>query len=143
MRTVLFLCTGNYYRSRFAEEWFNHRARELGLDWRADSAGLAEHCWTHNSGYISPFTLEQLQMLGVVPASATRRPRDAEVALLDAAHRIIAVYRKEHAPMLLRRFPKHAARVEYWDLPDINELAPARCLPNIQNEVENLLRQLD
>jgi hypothetical protein len=26
MKSVLFLCTGNYYRSRFAEELFNHRA---------------------------------------------------------------------------------------------------------------------
>jgi len=24
MKTVLFLCTGNFYRSRFAEEVFNH-----------------------------------------------------------------------------------------------------------------------
>ena len=26
LQTVIFLCTGNYYRSRFAEEVFNYRA---------------------------------------------------------------------------------------------------------------------
>jgi len=30
-RTVLFLCTGNYYRSRFAEELFNHKVAAHGL----------------------------------------------------------------------------------------------------------------
>jgi len=38
-RTVLFLCTGNYYRSRHAEAVFNHHAERLGLGWRAVSRG--------------------------------------------------------------------------------------------------------
>src|SRR5579884_2286819 len=40
-RTVLFLCTGNYYRSRFAEALFDAVAVGRGLDWRAESRGLA------------------------------------------------------------------------------------------------------
>ncbi len=39
-QTVLFLCTGNYYRSRFAEHFFNHVAVREGLAWQADSRGL-------------------------------------------------------------------------------------------------------
>ena len=38
---VLFLCTGNYYRSRFAEMLFNALASRKDLDWTADSRGLA------------------------------------------------------------------------------------------------------
>ena len=41
VKTVLFLCTGNYYRSRFAEELFNHQAERADLDWIAQSRGLA------------------------------------------------------------------------------------------------------
>ena len=37
VKTVLFLCTGNYYRSRFAEELFNHHAERAGDDWIAQS----------------------------------------------------------------------------------------------------------
>ena len=40
MKQVLFLCTGNYYRSRFAEIFFNHLASQTSLPWHADSSGL-------------------------------------------------------------------------------------------------------
>ena len=40
-KTVLFLCTGNYYRGRFAEVLFNSVAGKMGLPWRATSRGLA------------------------------------------------------------------------------------------------------
>jgi protein-tyrosine phosphatase len=56
VKTVLFLCTGNYYRSRFAEELFNHHAERCGIGWVAHSRGLALERGTHNIGYISPFT---------------------------------------------------------------------------------------
>jgi protein-tyrosine phosphatase len=36
-KTVLFLCTGNYYRSRFAEILFNSVAGKLGLPCLASS----------------------------------------------------------------------------------------------------------
>ena len=38
-KTVLFLCTGNYYRSRFAEALFDSVAVRMGLPWRASSRG--------------------------------------------------------------------------------------------------------
>jgi protein-tyrosine phosphatase len=39
-QTVLFLCTGNYYRSRLAEVYFNALAPGWRLRWRADSRAL-------------------------------------------------------------------------------------------------------
>ncbi len=49
-RTVLFLCTGNYYGSRFAEVLFNSVAGKMGLAWRASSRGLARERGVHNVG---------------------------------------------------------------------------------------------
>jgi protein-tyrosine-phosphatase len=40
-KNILFLCTGNYYRSRFAEVLFNSVAGKMGLPWQAYSRGLA------------------------------------------------------------------------------------------------------
>ena len=56
-RTVLFLCTGNYYRSRYAEELFNDLARSAGLGWTAASRGLAvEELGRWNVGPVSAHT---------------------------------------------------------------------------------------
>jgi len=40
MTPWLFICTGNYYRSRFAEAVFNHHAAETNLKWQAFSRGV-------------------------------------------------------------------------------------------------------
>lgn len=41
MKRLLFVCTGNLCRSPVAETIFNDLAQERGLEWRAESAGLA------------------------------------------------------------------------------------------------------
>src|SRR5262245_31370231 len=47
---LLFLCTGNYYRSRFAELLFNARAATHALPWQAFSRGLAIDKGVNNIG---------------------------------------------------------------------------------------------
>ena len=41
MKKLLFVCTGNTCRSPMAQVIFNHFAAQSGLDWRAESAGIA------------------------------------------------------------------------------------------------------
>ncbi len=44
MQTVLFLCTGNYYRSRYAEILFNWNAKEIiSVEDITDAANLGLH----------------------------------------------------------------------------------------------------
>jgi protein-tyrosine phosphatase len=71
---VLFLCTGNYYRSRYAEEIFNHQAGLEGLGWHAFSRAVAENLFPENVGPMSPYTLNALQAKGIAPGGATRGP---------------------------------------------------------------------
>ena len=80
MPTVLFLCTGNYYRSRFAELLFNSLAAGQGLGWSATSRGLALERGAHNVGPISKTVLRTLKELGVSIADEHRLP-DGEVGL--------------------------------------------------------------
>jgi protein-tyrosine phosphatase len=140
MKTVLFLCTGNYYRSRFAEIFFNWQAAQRALVWRAESRGLALHA--SNVGPISRHTLAHLKMRGVLSDACSRFP----VAVLDAdfaaAHRIIAVKEAEHRPLVEARFAKWRDRVEYWHVHDVDCALPAESIPHLEREVARLLEQL-
>lgn len=64
LKKILFLCTGNYYRSRFAEHFFNDLARQQQLKWFADSRGLAIERGIHNVGPISSHTIKGLRACG-------------------------------------------------------------------------------
>ena len=51
-KEVIFVCTANYYRSRFCEYLFNALAKKSGLRWRATLRGL--QAWmVANEGPIS------------------------------------------------------------------------------------------
>src|ERR671932_166675 len=108
-QSVLFLCTGNYYRSRFAEVLFNSVAGSLGLPWRASSRGLALERGVHNVGPMAVSAVKALEGLGVRAAEECARP-PAPVTLddLEKADRIVALKDQEHRPLLLERFPAWA-----------------------------------
>ena len=73
MRTVLFLCTGNYYRSRFAEIVFNSLAREAGLAWRAESRGLAVERGAGNVGPLSAHAAKSVMSVTFASSSGHTR----------------------------------------------------------------------
>jgi protein-tyrosine-phosphatase len=64
MSKLLFLCTGNYYRSRFAELLFNAMAATHALPWQAFSRGLAIDKGVNNVGPMSPLAIDALRALG-------------------------------------------------------------------------------
>jgi hypothetical protein len=64
-KIVLFLCTGNYYRSRFAEILFNSVAGKMGLPWKASSRGLALERGVNNVGPMAHSAIKALATLGL------------------------------------------------------------------------------
>src|SRR5947199_10334724 len=101
---VLFLCTGNYYRSRFAEILFNALAERQGLDWRAESRGL-KIGWPGNVGPIAPAILGALQSRNILCPTVERHPLECVELDLLAANLVIALKETEHRPLLEARFP--------------------------------------
>ena len=136
---VLFLCTGNYYRSRYAEEIFNHRARLEGLGWHAFSRAVAESLSPENVGPISRHALEALTERGIAPTGATRHPVLCTVGDFAQAQLVVALKDAEHRPMVERRFASLAHRVHYWDVDDIEYLDPATALASIDEQVGQLI----
>lgn len=139
---VLFLCTGNYYRSRYAEELFNHFAKIEGLDWRAFSRGAAERGSPGNMGPMSRFARERLEARGIVPEGAIRAPLPCCLADFDEASLVIALNETEHRPLIGRRFPEVAERVGYWHVDDIEFAKPSVALAMIDGHVRELISTL-
>ena len=141
-RRVLFLCSGNYYRSRFAELLFNHLARAKSLAYHAESAGLWPECHKHNPGPMSPHTIAALAERGIALPSTLRAPRDACHADLEHSTIIVALKESEHRPLVTKQFPSLLERVEFWHVDDLDYAAPSIALPMIDRLVRELVERL-
>lgn len=141
-KLVLFICTGNYYRSRYAEELFNHLAKSEGLAWQAFSRGAAEKPSAENVGPISPYALERLQAKAIVSDGIARAPQPCTFDDFEQASLIIALKDAEHRPMIERRFPEVAARVSYWHVDDVGFASPSVALAMIEDQVRELISKL-
>ena len=142
-RSVLFLCTGNYYRSRFAEELFNHLAGDAGLQWRADSRGLAPDFEIYgNPGPMSVHTVAALQRLGIDPAGGRRMPLHAADEDFRRFDRVIALSHDEHRPMMAEFFPVHLDAIDYWGVEDLHLWTADQAIPAIESAVRTLVDEL-
>lgn len=130
IKRVLFVCSGNYYRSRLAEILFNETAEKIGLDWEAESRGLLKTgelkgMSEHAVAYLRDRDLGHL----------AREPRDPlllDVEDITAFDLIVGLCREEHEPIInqkylsLARAMAKAGRIRYWRIYDIP--APPRIL---------------
>jgi protein-tyrosine phosphatase len=142
MRMVLFLCTGNYYRSRFAELLFNALAMENGLAWQADSRGLALEKGVHNIGPISVTAVNTLRILGVHLPGTARHPLQVQEQDFRQAALVIALKEAEHRPYVSERYPAWVNTIEYWHVHDGHPTAVYNPLTEIEREVRRLIQRL-
>jgi protein-tyrosine phosphatase len=142
MPQLLFLCTGNYYRSRFAEAWFNHHAAAQNLDWRACSRGLAIERGVHNVGPISPYARQHLAQRGIALREPLPLPQGVTETDFATADRVIAIDESEHRPLMTERWPHWAETIDYWLIHDIDRTDSAIALAQLAQHIEQLLTEL-
>lgn len=140
--TVLFLCTGNYYRSRFAEILFNTLASREHLEARAISRGMATELGVDNIGPISTHTLEELKRREIEDHSTTRFPLQVQDQDFRNAQLVIALDEEEHRTMMQARYPVWADKIEYWNVADLWAIGPDKALPAIEKKVRHLIDRL-
>jgi len=138
-KRILFICTGNYYRSRFAEAVFNYHAELQQISWSAFSRGLAVHL---AEGYLSPLTLLALdeREIELRHTGADRQ----QLSITDLLHsdRRIALDRTEHFAMIREQFPGWADKIEYWEVPDLLFESHLSALPEIERRTLQLLKEV-
>lgn len=136
---VLFVCTGNYYRSRFAEILFNHWAAQKEIAWEAFSRGFRPS--NRNVGEMSVYVYEGL-LERKIPVGEPRFPLKLEEPDLQAASHIIALKEAEHRQYLENEFPDWIERVTFWHVHDMDAATPEEALPQIEGQVWRLIEQL-
>jgi protein-tyrosine phosphatase len=141
MKKILFLCTGNYYRSRFAEHLFNELAQIHQLPWYADSRALALQLGVNNIGNISPYTLTRLQQLGIA-LSREREPQQVVEVDLQNSHKIIALDEEEHRPFVTHLFPEWTDKIDYWMVHDLHLTDPRDALAEIERKINLFVETL-
>lgn len=139
-KRVLFICTGNYYRSRFAEAVFNHTASLAGIRWHAVSRGVAIHLAPE--GPISPHALQGLVERGIPVRHTGKNRAQLSEPDLGAADLVIALKEAEHRPAMESQFSRWADQIRYWHVSDIDGCQPADALSEIERLVRALVGEL-
>jgi protein-tyrosine phosphatase len=152
---VLFVCTGNYYRSRVAEALFRHYSTSAGLAWEPFSRGLTV---TGALRGLAKEARDFLELLGI-PAPP-RNPLPLLVDELITTGHVVLLNRVEHEPVIEREFRAVYRRlleknaVTFWNVFDLapkkspwgKELPPsqpaASATEHIHFAVKDLIRLL-
>ena len=141
LKTVVFICTGNFYRSRFSEYLFNALAKERGLFWRATSRGLRTWIVDKHEGPISEFAAYRLTALDV-PFDRARFPIQLSELDLEDADLVVALKKDEHHEIMVEQFPAWADRITYWNVDDLDYATADEALPLCEACVKSLVDRL-
>ncbi|WP_067930208.1 low molecular weight protein arginine phosphatase [Alicyclobacillus kakegawensis] len=144
---IVFVCTGNTCRSPMAARLLQQAARQRGLDWEIESAGLYAMAG-------SPMTEQAAQALrrrGVADTAHRAQVVDAE---LVARADLVLAMTSQHAAELKRRFPEASQKIHELakfaghssaDVADPfggDEAAYDRCAQEIERHLRDVLEKL-
>jgi len=139
-KKILFVCTGNYYRSKFSEIYFNHCARKYNIFWSAFSRGF-DISNPDNKGWIFDNALNELVKLGIVIPDETM-PTIISVKDIEKADVVIALDENEHKDFVEKHFPAFSHRFTYWNVPDLYKKDSSVALNIIRDNISHLLKNL-
>jgi protein-tyrosine phosphatase len=116
MFQVLFVCTGNYYRSKFADIYFNHISN-LNKNSKAISRGINIDL-KNNIGNISGFAFNYLTELDInIPN--VERAKSLVLKDVEQSDLIVGLDYDEHYKFLTSNFPFASNKMMFWKIPDL------------------------
>jgi|TARA_B110000467_G_C18175542_1_gene397632 protein-tyrosine phosphatase len=140
MKKVLFVCTANIHRSRFAEEVFNHLAKKSDKDYHAFSAGLKVGDFSYREIYYP--ALENLKNFKIEPIRPKELSKHIDNVILEEYYKIICMDKNEHRPMVNANPRLSKYHFEYWDIVDIPKVDSTVSLPLCYEKVVKLFEEI-
>jgi len=141
MKKILFVCTANIHRSRFAEEVFNYLSIKDKKEYRAFSAGLKVGDFSYREIYYP--ALEHLDKLNIKPI----RPKELSIhiddVMLEEYDKIICMDKNEHRPMVNANPRLSEYQFEYWEIVDIPKVDSTVSLPLCYEKVVKLYKEIN
>jgi protein-tyrosine phosphatase len=139
-KKILFVCTGNYYRSRFAESYFNWKAANSALQWQAVSRGLLP---VPGRKGISQMAQQELAIMGVPDSRTISDPQQLTRQDLQTSDYVVILDEDEHRPMMERQFPGMALNnVHYWHIHDIPYMQAHEACSAMAAKIDSLVTEL-
>jgi protein-tyrosine phosphatase len=138
--SVLFVCSGNYYRSRYAEYIFNHRVQKYNGIYSAESRGIGVFkC--NNEGPISKFTIEALVKKNI-PCANPRMPIQISEKDIQIADLVIGLKKTEHYHYLLENYKSYSEKFRFWEVHDLDFATPEEAFAVIDQLVDQIFAEL-
>lgn len=140
IQNILFLCSDNYFLSRFAENYFNSLALEQGLDCWAESRGFQIR--PNNVQAISQHAVRELERRGISIAEPFRYAtvvQDADFEFFDS---IIVINEEQSWPPMLANFTGCPGHIETWTIAGSNSADPSESLSVLECKVRTLVERL-
>jgi len=138
-QTVLFICSGNFYRSRYAEAVFNHLAPNALPSWSAVSRGFKPHLATEDLSYLAR---ERLQEKDIPLHHTAEKPCKLSREDLEDATVIVSLLESQHRPLMKAHFPEFEEVSLYWEVYDIEDRPAEISLSLIDENVTRLIADL-
>lgn len=141
MKKILFVCTANIHRSRFAEEVFNHLAIQDNNEYRAFSAGLRVGDFSYREIYYP--ALEHLESFNIKPIRPKESSMHIDDVILEDYYKIICMDKNEHKPMVDANPKLSKYKFEYWEIVDIPKVESTVSLPMCYEKVVKLFKNIN
>jgi protein-tyrosine phosphatase len=148
---VCFVCTGNYYRSRFAEATFNFMAKECGEKYVAESRGLnisAADKVAADYGELSPYTKNKMEELDIPISFTSSKRQPISKQDLKDFDIIVVMDRSEHFSMVKSFVGEDedmilsAKNFKYWAIKDVFDWKPEETLGAILANVNKFFNEI-
>jgi protein-tyrosine phosphatase len=140
MKNILFICTGNFYRSVFAEVYMNHLCSLLKLDSKSFSRGFdicAADTVADIYGEVSPYTIERLKLHSIEHNLENHKREMVCQKDIDYADMIVVLDKEEHTPFM-KSFDFSKKNLVYLEVKDIFDWTPKQTLDFIENECQKI-----